>query len=383
MKLKIGAKIGGGFGVLITLIVVMATVSFFDLRNASEELQKVNAASLRMQISDDIVIQYKAAILGIRTYVAFGDEASKKQVEENLNKVVKLETDLLEVARSERKPEVQAIIDETKRYQQIVLNEYMPLAVAYNGELAEGRFAKAQEYKTQLGEVAKRVLPLAQSVERSVDGLSDINAKLVAELLKESSNNAARVITVSLTISGFVILFGIVVAIFLTRMVRKPIILLTEASKSYAKGDLRTNILYVSADELGDLAESLRTMRNNFVEMIRNIRISSEQLAAASEEMAASTEEVTSTSEEVARNMQSLAKEAESGNHSMLEASKALVHLSSLIQIAQSKANTTAVNFHTCLARTQIPDIKTLKFLDGITVSMHGCLICINNLTIS
>lgn len=344
MKLKIGAKIGGGFGVLILLVVIMATVTFSELRNAKDDLEKVSAASKRMQISEDIALQQKSAILDIRTYVAFGDETAKNRVEESLNKLIKLETDLLEVARPALKPEVQAVIDNTKKYQQIVVVEYMPVAAAYHGELTAGRFAKAQEYKAQLAEIAKRALPVTQSIEKAIAGFADINAKAAAELLQESTDNATQVITISLTISGIVILLGVFIAVFITRMVRKPVSLVTEASMAYAKGDLRTDIQYTSADELGDLAEALRTMRRNFVEMIRNIRVSAEQLAAASEEMAASTEEVTSTSEEVARNMQSLAKEAESGNHSMLEASKALVHLSSLIQIAQSKANTTAGN---------------------------------------
>lgn len=344
MKLKIGAKIGGGFGVLILLVVIMATVTFSELRNAKDDLEKVSGASKRMQISEAIALQQKAAILNIRTYVAFGDEATKNQAEESLNKLIKLETDLLEVARPALKPEVQTVIDNTKKYQQIIVAEYMPAAVAYHGELTAGRFVKAQEYKAQLVEIAKRALPITQSIEKAIAGFADINAKAVAALLQESTDNATQVITISLSISGAVILLGIFVAVFITRMVRKPISLVTEVSMAYAKGDLRTDIQYTSADELGDLAEALRTMRRNFVEMIRNIRVSAEQLAAASEEMAASTEEVTSTSEEVARNMQSLAKEAESGNHSMLEASKALVHLSSLIQIAQSKANTTVGN---------------------------------------
>lgn len=342
MNLKIGQKIGLGFGALVVLILIMAVVSYVNLRDAKEDLSSVQSAVSRMTTADDTVKQYKATMLAIRTYVAFGDENARKQVEENFNKVIKLESDLLTIARTEKKKDVQEVIDRTEKYRQLVINEYMPVAVSYNTALSAGNFAQALEAKAKLADITQKALPIAQSVESSLEGLAANNEKMVKDLITESLENASRVILISLLISGVSITLAIGVAVFLTRLIRRPVILITEAANTYASGDLRKEIDFTSSDELGTLAEALRMMRKNFVEMIGNIRASAEQLSASSEEMAASTEEVTSTSEEVSRNMQTVAKEAENGNDSMLEASKSLVHLASLIQIAQSKAKVTA-----------------------------------------
>ena len=65
--------------------------------------------------------------------------------------------------------------------------------------------------------------------------------------------------------------------------------------------------------------------------------------------MAASCQEVTATSEEVASTTQSLAGEADHGNEAVIDASKALLELSSLVQIAQEQAKSAANNSDTTL----------------------------------
>ncbi|HEY3423978.1 MAG TPA: methyl-accepting chemotaxis protein, partial [Negativicutes bacterium] len=347
--MKIGTKMTLSFGVIIALIMVMAIISFVALRNVNSDLERINAANKRMDLADDIVIQYKETVLGIRSYVAYGDEAYLGQVDGNFEKVLILENALLEIARAEKKDEIQALIDETKKYKNVIVTEFLPVARKYNAELAAGNFAKAQEYKLELSAISKSVVAQVKSIESAVDGISKNNTDVSKNLITGSMESADGVKLSTSIISLFIMLFSLAVAFILTRMIRNPILKLTDVANQYANGDLRNSIAVQSADEIGDLSTSLQTMQKHFVDMIVTIRTASEQLAAASEQMAASTEEVTSTSEEISRNMQNLAEEAVSGNKSMLEASQALVQLSSLIQIAKSKSENTSSDSETTL----------------------------------
>jgi methyl-accepting chemotaxis protein len=344
MKLKIGTKITLSFGVIIALILFMAINSLLSLHNANEDLVKINAANARMALADDIVIQYKLTVSEIRAYIAYGDEARAGKVESNLNQVLTLEKELLGMARTEKKQEVQALISETTQYKNTIMTEYMPIAREYNVELAAGNFAKAQESRMKLTQITKNVASRAAGIEKTTDDFSNINVDVAKELIKESSATANRVMMISSVISLLVLLFGITIAIILTNMIRRPVLELTAIAGQYANGDLRNSVEVKSSDEIGELADSIRTMHNSFVEMITNIRSASEQLATVSEEMAASTEEVTATSGEISDNMQKLAKEADAGNQSMLEASQALVQLSSLIQIVKGNTDNTCEN---------------------------------------
>lgn len=343
-RLTVGMKIALSMGFIVLLILIMSVTSVVSLQNSKDDLEKLDAANERANLSNNIVTHYKNTILGIRTYVAFGDEAFAQKAEPDLNKLVELENKLLQLARPEKKGEVQAVIDTTTKYKNIVLTEYMPVARAYNAELAKGNFAGAVELKQKLAEITARVTPLATSVGNTVDGFSEANIQVANSLLKEGVASANRVIMVSLILSAILLLIGIGVSITLTNMIRRPVVEITEVANQYAVGDLRNHVNITSSDEFGDLANSLRAMNKNFVDMISNIRSSSQQLAAGSEEMAASTEEVTSTSSEVSRKMELLSSEAETGNHAMLEAAEALVQLSGLINMAQSMADSTVGN---------------------------------------
>lgn len=353
MKFKIGTKIALSFGVVIALMLLMAVNSGISLNNIKGDLLKINEANVRMELANKIVIQYQVTISDIRSYVAYGDEAQISKVENDFGQVLALEKELLALARAEKKQEVQGLIDETTKYKTTVMTEYMPVAKQYNVELATGNFAKAQEYKTKLIQIAKAVAPQAAGIEKTTNGFSTLNIDTTKGLIKDSITSGGNAVMTSTVISILVLVIGIGIAIRLTNMIRKPVIELTNIANEYANGDLRKDVTIHTYDEIGELANSIRIMHKHFVEMITNIRSASEQLAGASQGMAASTEEVTATSGEISNNMQNLAKEAESGNHSMLEAAQALVQLSSLIQMAKAKADNTRKKSDNTLAAAE------------------------------
>jgi len=107
------------------------------------------------------------------------------------------------------------------------------------------------------------------------------------------------------------------------------------------EGDLsieREDFRIVTRDELGNMADALADMVRGQREMVRELKEKSVHLSALSEETAASTEEVTSTTNEVAESNAHLAEQTRKGRENSIEASKVMLEMSSLIQIAQSLA---------------------------------------------
>ena len=138
MRLNVGAKIGGGFGLIILLILLMVGYSYVSLREAKHSLVQIQQANERMALADETTIVYKDAISLIRNYVAYGDESLVAKVPESLEKILVTEKKLLETARPDKKAMVQGVIADTTRYRDIVINEFMPAAAAklqlYKGE---------------------------------------------------------------------------------------------------------------------------------------------------------------------------------------------------------------------------------------------------------
>ncbi|MDF2875221.1 MAG: Methyl-accepting chemotaxis protein signaling domain protein [Sporomusa sp.] len=106
-----------------------------------------------------------------------------------------------------------------------------------------------------------------------------------------------------------------------------------------------TTILVVdSADEIGHLTQAFNTMIDDQRKIVSTVRQAAIELAAASEQLAASSQEVSSTATEVARNVHEVAQEAESGNKAVVDTSKVLLELSSMIQIARKLAESSVRN---------------------------------------
>ncbi|HHY74017.1 MAG TPA: HAMP domain-containing protein [Bacillus bacterium] len=149
---------------------------------------------------------------------------------------------------------------------------------------------------------------------------------------------AHKIRTNSILITTIAILIAIAAAVFISNGIVKPIRKLQTAMELAGSGDLTAHTSIQTKDELQDLSDSFNAMVNNQQKTIKQVYAASDELAASSQEMAASTEEVATASTEVSESTQRLAKEAEEGNNAIIDTSKALLELSSLIQIAKSKA---------------------------------------------
>jgi len=359
VRMKIGTKMALSFGVIIALIMILVINSLISLHNANDDLEKIEQANHRMEISDDIVISLKQTVSNLRGYAAYGNETYYLgRAESGFAESLKAQQELLALARPEKKQSVQDLIDETTGYKNDITANFIPAVKNYHIALAAGDLIKIQEYKAQIAQFAEKSATKRHHMEETADSFSNANSELAKGLISQSIENGKRVRNISVILSVVVLLLGITIAIFLTNMIRRPVARLTDIANQYANGDLRNKVEVQTSDEIGQLADSLRTMHRNFVEMIANIRSASEHLVAASSEMAASTEEVTATSGEIAHNMEILAHESSLGNEFMLEASQALVQLASLIQMAKAKADHTFENSENTLRAAENGRLK-------------------------
>ncbi len=145
---------------------------------------------------------------------------------------------------------------------------------------------------------------------------------------------------VSLIGNAVIFLVGIILLVFFRRVVA-PIPVISLSLKRIADGDLTVeSIVTKSTDEIGELTRSTNTMAQSLRHLIQQLQISSVQLSAASQESAASTQETTASINEIANQMQEVTDQSSKGTESVVEISKSLLSLSSLIQLSKNKAET-------------------------------------------
>ncbi|AIQ59419.1 methyl-accepting chemotaxis protein [Paenibacillus borealis] len=150
--------------------------------------------------------------------------------------------------------------------------------------------------------------------------------------------------TTLIIILGFIVVAMLAAYFFTTRNIVNPIKKLERAMGLAGDGDLTVHTSIRSGDELQMLSESFNTMIDKQEAIIEKVRAGSVSLTSMSEEMAASSEEISASIQEISSSTQEIASGAENNNQSVVNASQVLVQLSSLVQLAQSKASATSGN---------------------------------------
>ena len=132
--------------------------------------------------------------------------------------------------------------------------------------------------------------------------------------------------------------------IYSTRGIINPIKELQKLMKLAGDGDLRVKAKVGSKDEIGELQKSFNTMIKHQDEIVKSVRSASEHLNTASEEIASSLEEISATTEEISATVTNVAEESKNQNTSIVDVSEVLIQLSSLVQLAQNRAQSTNSN---------------------------------------
>ncbi|WP_274428127.1 methyl-accepting chemotaxis protein [Acetonema longum] len=163
---------------------------------------------------------------------------------------------------------------------------------------------------------------------------------MIVSAPEKEATKATDALADTMLILSIVFMIGAALSvIFISRRFAQPIIRLRDEALLLAAGDLRSRDSQIrSRDEIGQLALAFQQMSDKFRNVVVKVQAQADGVAAAAEELTATAEEVNATTDEVARSMAHVTENATQGNAAVVEASQALVHLSSLIQIAKTKA---------------------------------------------
>jgi signal transduction histidine kinase len=94
----------------------------------------------------------------------------------------------------------------------------------------------------------------------------------------ETLSQVYFIIVLYLAITFILILIGLIISFYTSRKLTKPILELRDATKKIGEGFLDTHIKVSTRDEVGDLAQSFRSMTNSLKQSQNEIQLYSEQL---------------------------------------------------------------------------------------------------------
>lgn len=220
-----------------------------------------------------------------------------------------------------------------------------------NGALAKASDIMMKEDKQALASfMIEELYSSIEPVSGKLSELLDLQLELAKRECQQADANYHRLVVTftTLIVTGLLAAIGLV--LYLLRLVLRDIGTMVACVEQAAAGNLALTEIPVTAnDEIGRLGIAINTMVKNLRSLAQTVSTSAEQVVTSSEETAASVEQVSTTAAQVAASSSELARDAAIGTGSVVEVSKSLLELSSLIDIAKREAASAAANSKTTL----------------------------------
>ncbi len=320
-NLKVGNRLGLGFGIVLVIMLLMALIAFWSLREVEESTNAVITDSLPFALlADEMSIDLGTFNELLVDYALTQNVESVNTAQSNIAEFKDDLKQFREMFRAENDQEGLRLSDDLER----AFDEYFETGL---------RMAKTYH---DSGREAGNIIML--EFDSDSDNLADVTEKFrlreVAEVKKESGHiltAAQQAKTLQAVLGAIAMALGAIITILITRSITRPLDVAVNTARKIAIGELDMQIEVNNSDETGvllkamqemvianrevarsadkiangdlsveirprsgqdTLLKALASMVENLTEVIRNVRLSADNVASGSQALSASSEEM-------------------------------------------------------------------------------------------
>ena len=303
-NLRIGPRLAIGFGAVLTLLLVIVGIAYFQLTHTTTDgLSDLTEADRRAGIARDWLGKTQ---LNVARAIAIAKSSGQPDIEQFFTPQMKRTS--LEIS------ELQKAMDASVRTEQgkALMAEVARKRTAYMAHREElMALVKQADQPAADALLASKVLPASEAYLAAMAEVQKHEAELVrsgAENLEHSIASSGRALLALLLVS---IAVGSAMAFLITRSVTRPLQLGVDAARVIASGDLSHSVNSNQRDEVGDLLRALGGMQLALRELVGQVRNSTDSIGTASAEIATGNQDLSSRTEQTASNLQQAASSME------------------------------------------------------------------------
>ncbi|MGA3115346.1 MAG: methyl-accepting chemotaxis protein [Syntrophobacteraceae bacterium] len=274
--MKIGNKLGTGFGVLVALLIAMTVMAIWGLSTLNnlkglivlENKKSMAASEVRANVRD---IGNRLATIVLARDKAHMEETQRGLAPLRANYAKKME-ELKAMSHTKEGKDKLAAVEQSITEAREVNVKLVELALAGNTEEA-----------VQMLNVNS--VPLMEKVYSTVHDMRTWREQQMADDVKEAESLYSK-LRWMLVLSGVLaILIAVFFSIVITRSIVGPVRKGLEFAASISQGDMTQTLKIEQKDEIGDLAKALNEMRANIHRMVADIGGCVQTLASSSTEL--------------------------------------------------------------------------------------------------
>ncbi len=295
-NLKIGARLGIGFGLLSILLLTISLIAYVRVSQIVKEMDDVvNNYYPKTVIANNIVDQANLTARAMRNALLVkSPEEAQKEMDRIVEsrKIIADKFDQLEKSiTSEAGKKLLAEVQGIRKIFVEDLNKFTELQKA-------GRRDEAIDL--MLTKIRKSQGDYLGAVDKLIDFQGNLTATAGHEA-EEAGKSTQQL----LILSGiFALLIAVSFAWFITRSITRPIAEAAAAAQRLAEGDLTVRLNADSKDEVGVLMTAMQNMVNKLSEIIGNVRQAADNLTNASAQVSATAQSLSQASSEQAASLE-------------------------------------------------------------------------------
>jgi len=344
MRLTVGMKIALGFGIVLLVLFIMGGYSYYKAAEMDDLTTDLARANRRAEAATKIQMEYTAGVLAARGYMIYGDENFAKQAEQKFNDAMK---HFIDIAKNTNNPKVKQTAasaeEHLKKYRDGVVNQLFPAVKQFHVEKKSTTVAIAalNQLEQQFIGIGRQLAPISETVGKEMGEILEEADSVKDKRVDQADKDTAVLRRVMLILTIVSLVIGILVSIFLTRLITRPLKTVIERVDKMAEGYFDRDIdkaLLSRGDEFGDMARSFDKMTKSTRGLIRQVSQSSEQLAASSEELTASAQQSAEAANNVAQSIQHVALGSEKQVGAVNETSAIVEEISATMEEVSATA---------------------------------------------
>lgn len=267
-NMKIGARLGFGFGIVVLILVVLGVFSMLELRSIGNEIDIVVNDRIPKVISANAAVDnINLVARSLRNQVLLTD---KKEIEEQRKRRQKGSSDTVAIfdqlkkdITSEKGKEILAKID-------AIRPTYIKHVEAIERFAEQGNDTAAVEI--MFGELRDAQTIYFAAVEELITYQTDMARDDGGHAVK-GANNAITMVIIAMIIA---LIISVIAGIWITRTITKPIGECIVAAESLAVGNTNVKLDATSKDETGLLMQSMKSMAQAIKTLIEDAKMLSQ-----------------------------------------------------------------------------------------------------------
>jgi methyl-accepting chemotaxis protein len=293
---RIGTRLGAAFCALILSILLVAGMSQYAQQAVSEATDKITQKDfVKTQLLFEIMLNNQDGASEIGRMSQMTDVADVKRAIEarantttETNERFKLLTELVVTAQGKA---ALAEINEARKV-------YSPVRLKTIELLKEGKREEAIRYWSVEG------TPVLNAYRKALKNLLDIQKENVRGGVKEIAETNRSSSTLVMAVSALAALFGIFVAVFITRSIVLPLRRAVEVAQKVAAGDLTVKVDSSARDETGQLLRAMEEMTMRLTQVVTDVKAGADGIVGASSQVSSTAQSMSQAASEQAASVE-------------------------------------------------------------------------------